>query len=546
MAAVIAAAATLRLANLAHNSLTHDECIRANWSHHGDLNLFRWFPPGQLALLWTLQHGIARNEWVLRLPVALLGILAVYLCFSIMRYRIGNWAAVLGSAYLALHYHAVFYARAAKEIGYEPVLTLLLIWAGARAAESAAKSHIVVFFAAAVTGLLFGLSSIMVATAWGLLILWSCWNNVQNGRRNLRLFLVLTVAFVPLVLAWYVWVSGCTFRQGTINYMGERESAWPAAYSAFALMSWGLRNSLGLLRFSTGTLSLWQPIGPILLTVGGLLAFAGIGELWRRWPMFVKFAGALIAVNVVLAVAKKWPFGDYRMSVFLLPVFAPLFGCGLAYVLRNLRSAPACVFLLLAWFIPAASQAASDTIVDPREYDHARPVVNAMRQHVQPGDAVLVYYAAGFSFDFYWSDPGAKVYVQDLGSRGRYDLYTAEFDTLARSHPRVWVFFTHVYGDEGDAWAGYALAKGQVVHEFKSVDAFAYCVEIPAPTVAYGAVRQEGPQTADIGDVGYSRFRYCVAGESHAGASLGHTTQLLARHIKDENPPACRVGGRSR
>ncbi|UCE58667.1 MAG: hypothetical protein JSU63_14635 [Phycisphaerales bacterium] len=40
---------------------------------------------------------------------------------------------------------------------------------------------------------------------------------------------------------------------------------------------------------------------------------------------------------------------------------------------------------------------------------------------------------------------------------------------------------------------------------------------------------------------GYSRFGFCVAGESHAGASLGHGTQLLTRYTKDENTlmPTC-------
>lgn len=484
MALVMAVAAALRLANLGHNSLTHDECVRATYSYNGDLDHIRWFPPGQLAIWWVLQHWVSRSEWVLRLPVALLGILAVFLCFSITRRRIGDWAAVFASAYLAFNYHAIFYSRAAKEIGYEPALTLLLIWAGARAADCPRRSHIVVFFGAAVLGLLLGFSPIMVATAWGPLILWSCRRDKHDGRRSLRLFLLLTAAFVPIVLAWYSWLNGSSVLQRVITYIGESEQVSAPDSSPVALASWVLANSFGLLRFVSGVLSVWQPAGAVLLTIGVFLALAGIGELWGRWPTYVKFACLLLAVNIALGVARKWPYGDSRMSVFLLPVFAPLFGCGLACVVRRLRSLPAGAFLLLVWFGVAVSPAAHETIVQPREYDHVRPVLKAVQQKLRPGDAMLVYYAAGWSFDFYWSDSRADVHVQDIGSRGRLDLFRTEFDALAREHPRVWVFFTHVYGDEGKEWSAYALQGRRAVHRFNSVDSFAYCVETGSKPVS--------------------------------------------------------------
>lgn len=477
MVAVLAVAAVLRLANLGHNSLTHDECIRANWSHHGDLNLLRWFPPGQLAILWTTQHLLPRNEWVLRLPVALLGLAAVFLCFSVTRRRLGDWPAVLAAAYLALNTQAVVHSRAAKEVGYEPALTLLLIWAGAQAAETTRKSHIALFFGAAVAGLLFGLSTVMVATAWGLVILWTCLRQTAD-RRGLRFHLLLTATFTPVVCAWYIWLDGCTHHESAIKYMGYMEHAWPTGYSPLDLARWGLANSFGLLRFLTGARGLWEPVGPVLLVLDVFFALAGLGELRRRWPNYLKFACALLALNIALAAAVKWPYGNYRMSVFWLPVFAPLVGCGLAYTLRRLRCLPAGAFLLLLWLTGPTLQSAKGTVVDPREYDHARPVVRAMQQHVRPDDGIFVYYAAGISFEFYWPNPDAEVHTQDITSRGHFDLFRREFDALAETHPRVWVFFTHVYGDEGEEWSAYALRQGHRVHEFRSKDAFAYCIEV--------------------------------------------------------------------
>jgi hypothetical protein len=56
-------------------------------------------------------------------------------------------------------------------------------------------------------------------------------------------------------------------------------------------------------------------------------------------------------------------------------------------------------------------------------------------------------------------------------------MFQADFDALAETHPRVWVFFTHLWGDEGEDWSAYALQDRRMVHAFRSVDAFAYCVE---------------------------------------------------------------------
>jgi len=345
---VITAAAVVRFANLGHDSLSHDEGWRANWSHHGNLSQIRWFAPGQLAVYWFIQHVIARTEFWVRLPDAVLGLATVLLTYTVAKPHLGKGSAVAASAFVAFHADTLFYSRVLKDFSFETVLTLVIVGLGAKATSSFSRRRVLTFYAGALAGLIFGFSPILVAAAWGPFLLVAAWQDRPRRAVNLKLLATLTVALVPVVFAWYSWLDGAENRAATVEYFRIHEHAWLVAFTPANLAHWLISKSYGLWCFASGYAVTLKPIHSALLAGVTLTAMAGVGDVRRRWPTFFRYTFVLLAVNIALALLRQWPFGAYRSSLYLVPLFAMFVGCGFTRVANTLRSAPITVGLACA------------------------------------------------------------------------------------------------------------------------------------------------------------------------------------------------------
>jgi len=474
---IVVAATVVRLVNLGHDSLSHDEAWRANWSHHGNLNQIRWFAPGQLAVYWFIQHVIARTEFWVRLPDAVLGLATVVLTYTVAKPRLGKGSALAAAAFVAFHADTLFYSRVLKDFSFETVLTLLIVHLGAKATSDFNRRSILTFYAGAFAGLIFGFSPILVAAAWGPFLIVTAWRNQPQRSTNLKLLATLTAVLGVAVFAWYLWLDGAENRAATVEYFQIHEHAWLVAFTPASLVRWLITKSYGLWCFTSGYSVMLKPIHSALFAGVTLMASAGIGEVRRRWPTFFKYTFVLIAVNIALALLRQWPFGPYRSSLFLVPLFAMFVGCGFTRLANSLRSAPVTVGLACACFGVPAVQAARFAVFDPPETEHLRPILRRVEALQQPGDGFYAYYGASHGFEFYWPEKTEDVFIQHRRERGRFDLFSKQFDRMADTHHRMWFIFTHRYADERVQWTQHVLAGRRVVHRIGNEETFAYCVE---------------------------------------------------------------------
>ncbi len=365
LAVVLAAAAVARLVNLGHDSLSHDECWRANFAHHGTLNQMRWFAPGQLAVYWLIQNLISRSEFWIRLPDALLGILTVALTYLVAKPRLGKPTALAAAAFVAFHAETLFYSRVLKEFSFETVLTLLIIGAGVKATDRFNTPNLLAFYATVILGLCFGFSPILVATAWGPFLIAAAWRDQPRRIANIKLLATLTVALVPIVLAWFLWLDGCDHRLKVVEYFNIHEHAWLNDPTAASFATWIAVKSVGLWKYVCGILLVWDPLATAMLAIISIVALAGFSDMLKRWPRLVKFTLVLLAINVVLALFRRWPFGPYRSSMYLVPIFAMLVGCGVTRIVHRLRSVGVTVMVVGVWVIIPAIRATKHTIIHP-------------------------------------------------------------------------------------------------------------------------------------------------------------------------------------
>jgi len=502
LAVVIIAAAVARLVNLGHDSLSHDECWRANFAHHGTLNQMRWFAPGQLAVYWLIQNLISRTEFWIRLPDALLGILTVVLTYTVAKPRLGKPTALAAAAFIAFHAETLFYSRVLKEFSFEAVLTLLILSAGAKATDRFNTRNLLIFYATAVLGLCFGFSPILVAAAWGPFLIAAAWRDQPRRIANIKLLALLTAALVPIVLAWFLWLDGCDHRLKVVEYFNIHEHAWLSTPTATSFATWMTVQSIGLWKFVCGIIIVWDPLATAMLAVISIVALAGFGDLLQRWPRLVKFTLVLLAINVVLALLRRWPFGPYRSSLYLVPIFAMLVGCGLTRIVHRLRSVGVTAMVVGVCIIIPAGRATKHTIIYPTESEHLRPVLARVRQFTQPTDGIFAYYATSDAMEFYWPNAGENLFMQPHSQRGQFDMFKTAFDRMASRFDRVWFIFTHDHHDERITWTHYVLSRGDVVYQFGSADTFAYCIDTRSTsredTLRRSKTPRPGPPMRDL------------------------------------------------
>ncbi len=471
---IVLLAAALRFHHLADASLTHDEAWRVNGMRAGDLDMRRWFPPGQMAVSWALQHLLGSSELLVRLPSAVCGLGAVVLLAWFMSRRLGRAAGVAAAACLAFHPQAIVYSRVVKEFGYEMLLTVVLAWAGSALIERPSRTALRFFTAASIGAMCFGFAPVLVVAAWGPAAWWSLRSARRDDPGLTRRYILAGIVLAGLAVSLYLWWSGCRFRQGIMQYFTTTERAWPPPFHPVESAAWLADRTWALARYVFGVSAVWEPLATVLATLGLLAFIVGASVLWRRWRGFVIFTATLLLIAVIAGFARQWPYGAFRNNTYLAPLAAVYVGCGIVELIRGLPVAPARVLVIGALLVvPAVRAVRAAATLTPDE--HLRPVLAEVRPQLQPGDALFVYYATDDAFAYYWPDPEVEALVQPRSDRGLDDRFEARFADLLERNRRVWFLMTHPFGEERVRWRALAERHAALLQHVTSGTADAWC-----------------------------------------------------------------------
>ena len=163
-----------------------------------------------------------------------------------------------------------------------------------------------------------------------------------------------------------------------------------------------------------GFLGLAPYMGFRALAVDVVLVLAGIGALlWMRRIAIAVVLPVTLLLVLGASARRHYPFGDLRTSTFWLVMVPVMMAVGVAAGARwiaalDRRLAVAAVILTGAVWIGATdTYMRSHTLGD----EDVRSQVYYLESHLQPGDSVIVDYAASYGFAYYFS--GTPTYVKD-------------------------------------------------------------------------------------------------------------------------------------
>jgi len=193
---------------------------------------------------------------------------------------------------------------------------------------------------------------------------------------------------------------------------------------------------------------MYDALGPDLFhyrmrTAYIVIIVLGLWPLWQQRSMRALLLLAPIVAAVVASGFGWYIFQSFYLA-FLFPYFFVLSAMGLDFVRQQLSklAAPAGLAWMAGWtLLPVAAIA---QYPPPYRVEEMKPVLQYVRAHWQPGDALYGFFATSHALAFYGPKLGFQTSDMLVGTchHGEAHKYFEEVDTF-RGRPRVWAVFTH-------------------------------------------------------------------------------------------------------
>lgn len=152
-----------------------------------------------------------------------------------------------------------------------------------------------------------------------------------------------------------------------------------------------------------------------------------------------------ILVTFVAACAKLYPYLGIRQDIYLTPMIFLIFAFGVEYLFSLIQKK--WVVYLIILFIALAGIKPLRDYLNSKGIENMRPIPSAMSSLFEKEDKIYIYYGAEPAFTYYYR---INVDSQIFGvkSRENSNVYFQEIDELLSSNKRIWMVFSHCYGNE--------------------------------------------------------------------------------------------------
>lgn len=439
LALIVIGAALLRFHDLDRTSLWYDEAVSWSQSNGGFGDLLAAvaadnYPPLHNVLLWLTMPVLGDGETALRLPSALLGVLAVILMYPLGTMLAGRTAGLAAAALLAVSPFHIWYSTEARMYALLAAAGLAFLLATLKVLQRPSPPWLI---ALALTGALFLYSHIYallgfaaVGTVCGVLALQDL-----VGRRTLRgsnAFLAC-LAMAGSTLLFLPWLLILASRARSV----AEEGFW-IAYPDLAFLK-------GMIFSMSGSLVLFWL----------LAALAGIGLLLMLVPFRRNDAApsSRRALPVCLAYTFGPPLLAYLYSVLLQPILFDRYLIATWPGLLLLATVAAQRLLPLA--APIALLACALVLTSPelkftlqgKIRPEWRLVARDYLAGRQPDDRLVLYKGfAAPALAYYLRDPDtftAATNLDDLKTPGPHDRWLLIVHSNEAETARAIEFFAH-------------------------------------------------------------------------------------------------------
>jgi hypothetical protein len=421
-------------------------------------------PVGFLLVEKLFNAVLGRNEFALRLFPLVVGLLSLWLFYSLLKQATNQAGLLTALALFALNPRLVYYSSEVKQYIVDVAATVtLLLFAASFFSGSPRKKDFAWLALAGMIALWFSHPALFVLAGIGLSLAVLCLQ--RRDYSGLRLVLGIGFLWVLEVSFLYVLILKDLSQNA---YMREY---WQGAFLPVPPWSdpgW----FVGAIRQNI-SLQFGMPYAVLFVF---LLMLAGWAILFSQNRGYAIAVAGILLVTLLAAALQLYPVFE-RMILFLVPLGLILLGQAVGAFYRWARRyglAGILSTLLLAGFLIYGPLATSiQAFVEPKYFEHIRPTMAQLRDSWKDGDSLFVSNGALPAFRFYAPFYGLESIPYGFGRREDYknpQNILRQLDSF-RGQPRVWVLFSHVYenGDfnEKDFLLAYLDQAGERRREFR-------------------------------------------------------------------------------
>ena len=331
------------------------------------------------------------SEHVLRLIPLIFSLCGGLLFYSLVSQYSLSWAVPLAMGLFATSDRLIFFSADMHPYSAEVFFAILVLWMFNRLENKGFRSRDRMYFIfATVISVWFSYTVVFVLggiaiTSLGLAIF-------QKQKKLFRKILI-THSFWAISFLFVYGVTIYPIMQRAITY-----SMWEGYFikeplNVLSAINWGLKAFWGFFR---------DPLGIISPLLGILLFFAGIRQLFytNKRQIFLILSPFILTLGA--ALFKEYPFAG-RTVLFLTPCFLILISLGVEIIVNHSKGRMRMFWLSSAFVIlfiyPLMKTL--DHFVYGWDNEEAREATRYLKDHMLPGDTLLMNNSARFSYGYY-------------------------------------------------------------------------------------------------------------------------------------------------
>jgi uncharacterized membrane protein len=414
---------------------------------------------------------LGKNELVLRLFPLIVGLIALWLFYLLLKQTTNGAGLLIALALFAVNPRLIYYSSEVKQYILDVAVTIgLLLMAERLFSATPSKKDFVWFTLIGLLALWFSHPALFVLAGIGLTLV-----VIYFQRRDYQsLRFAFSMGFVWLVnLVFFYLLVLKDLRQNNFIYDYWQGDFVPLP--PWSDLGWYLSTVNENIRLQFGI-----PYAPLFIFGVMLIGWVMLWRQRREYALAIVF---ILFVMLTASSLQLYPVLD-RMILFLIPIGLILIGKLLETIQQRLSTRPILnigimlafsMYLLYGPFTTSLSY-----FVQPKYYEHIRPALAYVQEKVKAGDVLYVTYGAMPAFRFYAAGYGLDTMRSEFGERDDYQnpqVILQKLDTLKGQH-RVWILMSHVYeqGDfnERDFIIAHLDQIGTKVREIRNPDTSVY------------------------------------------------------------------------
>ncbi len=431
-------------------------------------------PIGFLYIEKLCVNIFGNNEYALRIFPLIVGILALFLFYKILKI-IGDYKITLfGLAFFVLNDYLIYFSSEVKPYSSDVFFSLLLIFLVLITIRDNLNIAMLIIYGiiGAIT-IWLSFPAVFVFIGTGIILLIYIIKN-KDYKAFLIIMLAGAIGFLSLTSNYFLCLRHYTTHKELLDFWQNDFIPFPPKSLAEVYQ---IIYMLVRIFKNPGGFSIYDIFLAILFFIIGIIYF------YRNKKIASLIIIIPFIITILCSILRLYPF-EGRVILFIAPILSIFVSAGvtLMYNIVKKSSTPIATSISLILFIYPALNSCYH-LIKPRAPEELRSVLEYLLKNRKEQDKIYVYYGAVNAFRYYqtrFSD-FHEDYILGIESRNDWTGYYRDLEKL-KGNRRVWFIFshiaTHLGGNEEKIFLSYLNLIGKQVASFTTSGASAYLYDL--------------------------------------------------------------------